>query len=121
MTYYQGEGGAPNGAYRSQHGTANIPIYSKNFFRKIYAENEIFLAGDGSFSIDEMLNQNSIVNLSSLPTPEIMKSVARFVLLSVYNTMLAQDPSKEIKLYVVIDEAHKLSYDQTLTDLIRVC
>jgi type IV secretory pathway VirB4 component len=33
--------------------------------------------------------------------------------------MLAEGPSKEIKLYVVIDEAHKLSYDQTLTDLIR--
>ena len=33
--------------------------------------------------------------------------------------MLSEGPSKEIKLYVVIDEAHKLSYDQTLTDLIR--
>ncbi len=33
--------------------------------------------------------------------------------------MLAEGPSKKIKLYVVIDEAHKLSYDQTLTDLIR--
>jgi DNA helicase HerA-like ATPase len=33
--------------------------------------------------------------------------------------MLAEGPSQKIKLYVVIDEAHKLSYDQTLTDLIR--
>ncbi|MCB9211241.1 MAG: ATP-binding protein [Ignavibacteriales bacterium] len=82
-------------------------------------ENNIFVSNQGSFSISEMLNQNSIVNLSTLPTPEIMKSVARFVLQSVYNRMLSEGPSKEIKLYVVIDEAHKLSYDQTLTDLIR--
>ncbi len=82
-------------------------------------ENNIFVSSDGSFSIEEMLSQNSIVNLSTLPTPEIMKSVARFILQSVYNRMLSEGPSKEIKLYVVIDEAHKLSYDQTLTDLIR--
>jgi DNA helicase HerA-like ATPase len=82
-------------------------------------ENNIFVSGDSSFSIDEMLNQNSIVNLSTLPTPEIMKSVARFILQSVYNRMLAQGPSRAVRLYVVIDEAHKLSYDQTLTDLIR--
>jgi len=83
-------------------------------------ENNIFVSSDESFSIEEMLSQNSIVNLSTLPTPEIMKSVARFILQSVYNRMLSEGPSKEIKLYVVIDEAHKLSYDQTLTDLIRV-
>jgi DNA phosphorothioation-dependent restriction protein DptH len=82
-------------------------------------ENNIFVSGDGSFSISEILDHNSIINLSTLPTPEIMKSVARFVLQSVYNRMLAEGPSREIKLYVVIDEAHKLSYDQTLTDLIR--
>jgi hypothetical protein len=82
-------------------------------------ENNIFISGPGSFSISAILNQNAIINLSTLPTPELMKSVARFVLQSVYNRMLAEGPSKEIKLYVVIDEAHKLSYDQTLTDLIR--
>lgn len=82
-------------------------------------ENNIFIAGQGSFSISQILTQNSIINLSTLPTPEIMKSVARFVLQSVYNRMLAEGPSHEIKLYVIIDEAHKLSYDQTLTDLIR--
>jgi hypothetical protein len=82
-------------------------------------ENNIFISGEGSFSISETLDHNSIINLSTLPTPELMKSVARFVLQSVYNRMLAAGPSREIKLYVVIDEAHKLSYDQTLTDLIR--
>lgn len=82
-------------------------------------ENNIFVSGANSVSISEILKQNSIVNLSTLHTPELMKSVARFVLQAVYNRMLAEGPSKKIKLYVVIDEAHKLSYDQTLTDLIR--
>jgi len=65
------------------------------------------------------VRQNTIINLSALHTPELMKSVARFVLQAVYNRMLSEGPSKKIKLYVVIDEAHKLSYDATLTDLIR--
>jgi DNA helicase HerA-like ATPase/predicted DNA-binding antitoxin AbrB/MazE fold protein len=82
-------------------------------------ENNIFVSGEGSVSINDILNKNSIIDLSKLHTPELMKSVARFVLQAVYNRMLADGPSKSIKLYVVIDEAHKLSYDQTLTDLIR--
>ena len=82
-------------------------------------ENEIFVSSKSSCSINDLLNQNSIINLSTLPTAELMKSVARFVLQAVYNKMLSDGPSREIKLYVVIDEAHKLSYDNTLTDLIR--
>jgi len=82
-------------------------------------ENEIFVTSTTSCSINEILSQNSIINLSALPTAELMKSVARFVLQAVYNKMLSDGPSRDIKLYVVIDEAHKLSYDQTLTDLIR--
>ena len=82
-------------------------------------ENNIFLSSSNSFSINEILRQNSIINLSTLHTSELMKSVARFILQAVYNRMLADGPSRQIRLYVVIDEAHKLSYDQTLTDLIR--
>lgn len=82
-------------------------------------ENNIFVSSSNSISIAETLRRNSVINLSTLHTPELMKSVARFVLQAIYNRMLAEGPSKKIKLYVVIDEAHKLSYDQTLTDLIR--
>ena len=82
-------------------------------------ENHIFISGDDSASLNDVLDRNAVIDLSNLPTPELMKSVARFILQAVYNRMLAAGPSKNIKLYVVIDEAHKLSYDQTLTDLIR--
>lgn len=82
-------------------------------------ENAIFNSDEASVSISKILNQNAVIDLSKLHTPELMKSVARFVLQAVYNNMLAQGPSKSIKLYVVLDEAHKLSFDKTLTDLIR--
>lgn len=82
-------------------------------------ENEIFVSSSNNGSIDDILSQNSVINLSALPTPDLMKIVARFILQAVYNKMLSYGPSKDIRLYVVIDEAHKLSYDSTLTDLIR--
>jgi len=82
-------------------------------------ENYVFVSGENSISISGILEQNSIVNLSSLPTPDLMKSVGRFMLQAIYNRMLEEGPSQKIKLYVVIDEAHKLTYDHTLTDLIR--
>lgn len=33
--------------------------------------------------------------------------------------MLSKGPSDQIRIFAVIDEAHKLSYDETLTELIR--
>jgi hypothetical protein len=82
-------------------------------------ENNIFNSGFESQSFSSMLSQNTIIRLSTLPTVELMKTVCRFTLQSIYNHMLSAGPSRQIKLYVVLDEAHKISYDQTLTDLIR--
>lgn len=82
-------------------------------------ENSIFNSGAEVKSFADMLSHNTIIRLSTLPTVELMKTVCRFTLQSIYNHMLSVGPSRQIKLYVVIDEAHKISYDQTLTDLIR--
>lgn len=103
--------------FMEQNGGSNV----RNLKYRIVPlfENNIFVSAANSVSINEVLNQNSIINLSALATPELMKSVARFVLQAVYNRMISEGPSNKIKLYVVIDEAHKLSYDSTLTDLIR--
>jgi len=81
-------------------------------------DNHIFVDGSGS-SLQEIMEANTIIRLSTLPTVELMRAVSRFTLQSVYNYMLAAGPTSHIRLFVVIDEAHKLSYDQTLTDLIR--
>jgi len=82
-------------------------------------ENTIFSSTVSSQSFANMLCENTIIRLSTLPTIELMKTVCRFTLQSIYNYMLSVGPSREIKLYMVLDEAHKISYDQTLTDLIR--
>ncbi len=82
-------------------------------------ENNIFSSDSNSISFENILSQNTIIRLSTLPTTELMKTVCRFTLQSIYNHMLAAGLSKQIKHYIVIDEAHKISYDQTLTELIR--
>jgi hypothetical protein len=82
-------------------------------------ENNIFNSGSTAMSFENVLSRNTIIRLSTLPTVELMKTVCRFTLQSIYNYMISAGPSKQIKLYVVLDEAHKISYDQTLTDLIR--
>lgn len=82
-------------------------------------ENNIFNSGATAMSFENILSKNTIIRLSTLPTVELMKTVCRFTLQSIYNYMISAGPSKYIKLYVVLDEAHKISYDQTLTDLIR--
>jgi type IV secretory pathway VirB4 component len=82
-------------------------------------ENSIFNSGADALSFENVLSQNTIIRLSTLPTVELMKTVCRFTLQSIYNYMISAGPSKDIRLYVVLDEAHKISYDQTLTDLIR--
>jgi len=33
--------------------------------------------------------------------------------------MLSKGPSSQLRVFAVVDEAHKLSYDETLTELIR--
>ncbi len=82
-------------------------------------ENSIFTPSTEAKSFEYLLSQNTIIRLATLPTIELMKTVCRFTLQSIYNHMISVGPSRNIKLYVVLDEAHKISYDQTLTDLIR--
>ena len=74
-------------------------------------------ATNGSF--ERILSRTSIIRLSNLATPELMVAVSRFVLQKIYATMLSKGPSGQLRVFAVVDEAHKLSYDETLTELIR--
>jgi len=82
-------------------------------------ETGVFLDSGDSQSFDEILKETSIIRLSNLATPELMVAVSRFVLQKIYANMLAQGPSDKLRVFAVVDEAHKLSYDETLTELIR--
>lgn len=82
-------------------------------------ETGVFVETGNAKSFDRILSRTSIIRLSNLATPELMVAVSRFVLQKIYATMLSKGPTSELRVFAVVDEAHKLSYDETLTDLIR--
>lgn len=82
-------------------------------------ETGVFVESGDAKSFDRILSRTSIIRLSNLATPELMVAVSRFVLQKIYATMLSKGPSSRLCVFAVVDEAHKLSYDETLTELIR--
>jgi len=82
-------------------------------------ETGIFIESEGAESFERIFSRTSIIRLSNLATPELMVAVSRFVLQKIYANMLSKGPCDQMRVFAVIDEAHKLSYDETLTELIR--
>jgi hypothetical protein len=82
-------------------------------------ETGVFVETGDTKSFDRILSHNSIIRLSNLATPELMVAVSRFVLQKIYANMLSKGPCDQLRVFAVVDEAHKLSYDETLTELIR--
>lgn len=72
-----------------------------------------------SRTLDELLHQPTVVDLSRLYNNEHRLVVARFFLQKIYNQMLLLGESLDLRLFVTIDEAHRLSYDETLLKLIK--
>jgi hypothetical protein len=68
---------------------------------------------------EAVLEETHVLRLSNLATPELMVAVSRFALQKIYADMLAKGPTHEMRDFAVVDEAHKLSYEETLTELIR--
>lgn len=82
-------------------------------------ETGVFVETTDTKSFDRILSRTSIIRLSNLATPELMVAVSRFVLQKIYAVMLSKGPSSQLCVFAVVDEAHKLTYDETLTELIR--
>ena len=82
-------------------------------------ETGVFLPPSDDKSSDRIFNQTTILNLSNLATKQLMLAVANFMLQKIYMDMLAKGPTKGFRLFVVIDEAHKLSFNETINELIR--
>jgi len=79
----------------------------------------IFQDEGDDLTFNDILGHTTIIRLSNLATPELMVAVSRFMLQKIYSDMLAKGPTNKIRVFAVIDEAHKLSYDETLTELVR--
>jgi len=82
-------------------------------------ETGVFPENPDPRGFESILEETHILRLSNLATPELMVAVARFALQKLYADMLAKGPTHEMRVFAVVDEAHKLSYEETLTELIR--
>ncbi|HUW95136.1 MAG TPA: ATP-binding protein [Anaerolineae bacterium] len=72
-----------------------------------------------TYTLDELLREVTVVDLSRLFNNEHRLAVARFFLQKIYNQMLMMGESRDLRLFVTVDEAHRLSYDETLLKLIK--
>jgi hypothetical protein len=82
-------------------------------------ETGVFLDGPDPQGFEAIIQETHVLRLSNLATPELMVAVSRFVLQKIYADMLAKGPTHTMRVFAVVDEAHKLSYEETLTELIR--
>ena len=60
----------------------------------------------------DILKSNTIINLSKLPNDNIKSIVCEFFLRKLRYYLYEKGSSREPILYVIIDEAHRLKYDQ---------
>jgi Cdc6-like AAA superfamily ATPase len=80
-------------------------------------ESEVFIGGKETF--EDIMRRVTIIRLSSLANKELRTAISRFFLQKVYEHMLSMGPAEKQRLFCVLDEAHKLSHDPTITDLIK--
>lgn len=94
-------------------------VRNLNFRVQPLFENGVFPEDPNPRGFEAILKEPHILRLSNLATPELMVAVSRFVLQKIYADMLAKGPTHTMRVFAVVDEAHKLSYEETLTELIR--
>ncbi|MEM2941633.1 MAG: type IV secretion system DNA-binding domain-containing protein [Thermoproteota archaeon] len=94
-------------------------VRNLNFRIQPLFETGVFVESEDTKSFERIFSRPSIIRLSNLATTELMIAVSRFVLQKIYATMLSKGTSSGLRVFAVVDEAHKLSYDETLTELIR--
>jgi hypothetical protein len=102
---------------RAQHEGAQVK--NLRFRVQPILDTGIFQLSGHDITFEEMLTTTTVLRLSNLITPELMVASARFILQKVYSFMLSRGLSQDLKVFCVVDEAHKLSYDETLTDLMK--
>lgn len=84
------------------------PIFESDVFR-----------GPQEMSFDELTSRVTVIRLSDLFNNELRVAVSRFLLQKIYSNMLTKGQSRKSRIFCVVDEAHKLSYDESLTILIK--
>jgi DNA phosphorothioation-dependent restriction protein DptH len=84
------------------------PLFKSGIFRKKKAE----------FDFDQLFKKTTVLLLTA-GIKDLMLAASRFILEKVYSSMLMAGVSKTLRVMAVIDEAHKLCGDETVTSLIK--
>jgi hypothetical protein len=71
-----------------------------------------------AFAFDELFEQTSVILMTS-GIRDLMLAASRFILEKIYSAMLMKGVTKQLRLMVVIDEAHKLCGDETIISLVK--
>lgn len=97
------------------HGTQvrNLQIRLQPLFKS-----GIFQQQKVSFTFDQLFQRTSVILMTS-GIKDLMLAASRFILEKVYMTMLMQGVTKQLRIMVVIDEAHKLCGDETIISLVK--
>ena len=78
----------------------------------------VFQRNNAAFTFDQLFQQTSVILMTS-GIKDLMLAAGRFILEKVYATMLMQGVTKQLRVMVVIDEAHKLCGDETIITLVK--
>jgi hypothetical protein len=84
------------------------PLFKSGIFRKNKAE----------FEFDDLFKRTTVILLTA-GIKDLMLAASRFILEKLYSAMLMAGVSKKLRVMAVVDEAHKLCGDETVTALIK--
>jgi DNA phosphorothioation-dependent restriction protein DptH len=84
------------------------PLFKSGIFRKDKAE----------FQFEDLFKKTTVILLTA-GIKDLMLAASRFILEKVYSAMLMAGVSKKLRVMAVVDEAHKLCGDETVTALIK--
>jgi DNA phosphorothioation-dependent restriction protein DptH len=84
------------------------PLFKSGIFRKKKAE----------FEFEDLFKKTTVILLTA-GIKDLMLAASRFILEKVYSAMLMAGVSKKLRVMAVVDEAHKLCGDETVTALIK--
>ena len=78
----------------------------------------LFRSDDVGFQFDDLFTRTSVILMTS-GIKDLMLAASRFMLEKIYSTMLMKGVTKNLRVMVVIDEAHKLCGDETVVSLVK--
>lgn len=78
----------------------------------------LFRSDSAGFAFDQLFSRTSVILMTS-GIKDLMLAASRFMLEKIYATMLMRGVTKQLRVMVVIDEAHKLCGDETVVSLIK--